>query len=568
MGNTFEMPSDVTRLSDDELEASLASAVRSFKAATQTDVVTPQTLPQLRELKASIVALKEEQQARITAAEEAAAEIDQLSSEVFGDESAEADEATESADAAEADETAAEAEADEATEATASVAVEPAASQQVRRRSLSLSAVRAKSAGAQSLSKYLPAEQRPGSVEIVASADVPGYAPGVGLDLAGVTEGFMRRASALKTSGQGTGVVASYTLPFGDDLTINDSSSAPEGSQAVIRAADQRRLSGGDLVASGGWCAPSETVYEIADVACPDMLWDAPEISLSRGGLRFFQTPVLDVNALTWIHTEQDDIAGNEKPCFTVPCPDPVEVRCDAVGICIEAGILTQRFFPELISWYVRNAMVAHEMRIKSAMYDAARAAATPVTVGSTFASFSAVFNAVALQAADMIEKLSLCDSTAVEVTFPWWLKNMFLADLMRQGAVGSNAQGEAYINDAFSRIGVRVQFARGLAPAVPTGIGGTTPATVWPGDVEFLIYPAGNFQIGRGAAVDLGVVYDSAKFVTNDHTAAFSEECVALIDRGIESRIVTVPVCADGAIGRRSDYDCTTPVPPVDPEA
>lgn len=567
MGNTFEMPSDVTRLSDDELEASLASAVRSFKAATQTDVVTPQTLPQLRELKASIVALKEEQQARITAAEEAAAEIDQLSSEVFGDEATadggEADEAA--ADEAAADEDAGEAE--EGDEATASQAVEPAAaSQQVRRRSLSLSAVRAKSAGAQSLSKYLPAEQRPGSVEIVASADVPGYAPGVGLDLAGVTEGFMRRASALKTSGQGTGVVASYTLPFGDDLTINDSSSAPEGSQAVIRAADQRRLSGGDLVASGGWCAPSETVYEIADVACPDMLWDAPEISLSRGGLRFFQTPVLDVNALTWIHTEQDDIAGNEKPCFVVPCPDPVEVRCDAVGICIEAGILTQRFFPELISWYVRNAMVAHEMRIKSAMYDAARAAATPVTVGSTFASFSAVFNAVALQAADMIEKLSLCDSTAVEVTFPWWLKNMFLADLMRQGTAGSNAQAEAYINDAFSRIGVRVQFARGLAPAVPTGIGGTTPATVWPGTVEFLIYPAGNFQIGRGAAVDLGVVYDSAKFVTNDHTAAFSEECVALIDRGIESRIVTVPVCADGAIGRRSDYTCVTT--PPDPEA
>lgn len=563
MGNHFEMPSDVTRLTDDELEASLASAVRSFKTASQTTEVTPQTLPQLRELKASIVALKDEQQARITAAEEAAAEIDQLSSEVFGNE---ADEADEAADAETADAETTDVDGGDEVEASAQTPA-PAATQPVRRNSLSLSAVRAKSAGTQSLSKYLPVEQQPGGIEIVASADVPGYAPGAGLDLSGVTEGFMRRASALKTSGQGTGVVASYTLPFSDDLTINDSSSAPEGSQAVIRAADQRRLSGGDLVASGGWCAPSETVYEIADVACPDMLWDAPEINLSRGGLRFFQTPVLDVNALTWIHTEQDDIAGNEKPCFAVPCPDPVEVRCDAIGICIEAGILTQRFFPELISWYVRNAMVAHEMRIKSAMYDQARAAATPVTVGSTFASFSAVFNAVALQAADMIEKLSLCESTAVEVTFPWWLKNMFLADLMRQGTVGSSAQGEAYINDAFSRIGVRVQFARGLAPAVPTGMGGATPATVWPGTVEFLIYPAGNFQIGRGAAVDLGVVYDSAKFVTNDHTAAFSEECVALIDRGIESRIVTVPVCADGAIGRRSDYACTAEeVPPIEP--
>lgn len=59
------------------------------------------------------------------------------------------------------------------------------------------------------------------------------------------------------------------------------------------------------------------------------------------------------------------------------------------------------------------------------------------------------------------------------------------------------------------------------------------------------------------GAGLDLGVVYDSAKFVTNDHTAAFSEECVALVDRGIDARLVTVPVCADGSIGQRTDWTC-----------
>lgn len=558
MAEKFEMPDDVTQLSDDALEDSLAAAVRSFKTASQTDVVTQSTLPLLRSLKASIQALKDERAARITAAEEAAAEIDQLSADVFGEDDETAEQGA--ADETEGETGEQDGAGDEQADAIEPTAVTASNGQTVRRNSLNLSAIRAKQTGNQSLTKYLPAEQQPGSIEIVASADVPGYAPGAGLDLSGVTEGFMRRASALKTSGQGTGVVASYTLPFSSDLVINDSSSAPEGSQAVLKAADQRRLDGGDLIASGGWCAPSETVYAIADIACPDMLWDAPEINLSRGGLRFFQTPTLDVNALTWIHTEQDDIAGNEKPCFQVPCPDPVEVRCDAIGICIEAGILTQRFFPELISWYVRNAMVAHEIRIKTAMYDAARAAATPVTMPATFASFSAVFDAVALQAADLIEKLSLCDSTALEVTFPWWLRNMFLSDLMRQGIVGSSAQGDAYIQDAFSRLGVRVQFARGLAPAVGGDapvIGGPDPATAWPATVEFLLYPAGNFQIGRGASVDLGVVYDSAKFVTNDHTAAFSEECVALVDRGIDARLVTVPVCADGSIGQRTDWTC-----------
>ncbi|MGC5413091.1 major capsid protein, partial [Streptomyces sp. DT225] len=75
---------------------------------------------------------------------------------------------------------------------------------------------------------------------------------------------------------------------------------------------------------------------------------------------------------MTWVHTEADDISGATKPCFTIPCPDPVEVRCDAVGVCLEAGILTQRHFPELVAWYLRNAMVAHEIRIRSVLYQQA----------------------------------------------------------------------------------------------------------------------------------------------------------------------------------------------------
>jgi hypothetical protein len=76
------------------------------------------------------------------------------------------------------------------------------------------------------------------------------------------------------------------------------------------------------------------------------MLWDAPEIQLARVGLRFFKIPSLDVGSMTFVHTEADDISGAVKPCFVVPCPEPDEVRCDAVGVCLQAGILTQRHMP------------------------------------------------------------------------------------------------------------------------------------------------------------------------------------------------------------------------------
>lgn len=550
--------------SDNEIEESLADVVRAFRAESQTTTVTPQTLPTLKALKASIEALKAEQSSRTAAAEAAAAEIDALTQDVFGEpETADAETVEAGAETVTA-ETDAAAVVEPTTVVTHAESVTASS-----RRSLDLNAVRARQAGqapvGNGLAKYLPADQQPGGIEIVASVDVPGYRPGQEIDLASITEGAMRRAQGLKTSGGGTGMVASYRLPFADDLIVNDSSSAPEGSTALMRAANQNRLPQGDLVASGGWCAPSETVYDITDIACPDMLWDAPEVQLNRGGLRFFRTPTLDVAALTWTWTEAQDIAaatqpsGPDKPCFVIPCPAPIDVRAEAIGVCLSVGILTQRFFPEMVDWYVRNSMVAHEIRVKTEMYNQARnsAATTAVTVRASFATFSAIYEAVALQAADMIERFNLCDSTQLEVVFPWWAKNMMLTDLARQeGVADSNTQlTEQRMISLFAELGVRVQFARGLAPAAGVSIGGAVAATTWPTTVEFLIYPSGNFQIGRGPEVNLGVIIDSVTVTTNDEKI-FSEEAVVLIDRMGLARRVTVAVCANGEIGARNTVD------------
>ncbi|MFE2088648.1 major capsid protein [Streptomyces sp. NPDC059460] len=103
----------------------------------------------------------------------------------------------------------------------------------------------------------------------------------------------------------------------------------------------------------------------------------------------------------------------------------------------------------------------------------------------------------------------------------------------------------------------MRIQWARGLSPAVPTDIGAATPATAWPDEIQFLIYPAGQLQIGRSEEVNLGVIHDSAKFSTNDYTALFAEECVALVDRSVDTRVVTVPICPPGETGGQTVVSC-----------
>ncbi|MFJ8852359.1 major capsid protein [Streptomyces sp. NPDC102437] len=559
----FELPQDLntlsdaaflTSLTDEDLADALNVSSVTFAALAAEDALTDDSLQQMRALATGSEAIRSEQLARRKAAEAAAAEIEAMAARVRGeDPNTPAPAGNTTAEGAEVQETAASAETAPAAPAAETAPAAPAPSATaaaVVRPALNLSAVR------RVQPRVLPEPPAP-TTRITAAVDVPGYTPGAPLDFNDITAGIISRANALKTAGGGVGQVISYRHPYSQELIVTDSSSAPEGTTVSLTASNQRRLPQGDLVASGGWCAPSETIYTLTDTACPDLLWDAPEIQLARGGLRYYKPLSLDVAAMTWVHTEADDISGAEKPCYRIPCPEPVEVRCDAIGVCLEAGILTQRHFPELVSWYLRNSMVAHEIRVKQYLFQKALNTATQVTLAPSFGALSAVFGAVALQSADMIERHSLCESTALEVVFPYWSRQLFLADLARQNGVNICDLDPGCVQDTFSKLGVRVQFARGLNPAVPDEIGGPNPATAFPSEVKFLMYPSGSLVIGRGEEVNLGVIHDSNKFKYNDYTALFAEECTALVDRSVDTRLVTVPVCPDGATGAQLEMVC-----------
>jgi len=546
---SYTLPEDVTALSSDELDQHIADATAAFQAMRESPDLTTEDLPALRALAAGIETLRGEHANRQAAAEAANAEIAQLSAQILGEETR-ADEADAQAETAVVEET------DVTDDVTASTRI-------AQKPLVRLNSVRKR------LPEITSPEPGPARLkpEITASVDVPGYRAGETMALGDLVPGAIARANALKSQGGGSGLIASYHHPFPEELVVDDLGSPGEGSAVTLYASKQSRLKGGDLVASGGWCAPSETMYDFLSISCPDMLWDAPEVQLRRGGLRFFPTPVLDVANMTFVHTEAADIAGTPKPCFTVPCDEPVEVRCDAVGICVRAGLLTQRHFPELIAHYLSLTMVAQEIRVRQVLLNQVAAAATPVTIAASFGALSAVYSAVALQAADIIERFSLCDNIALEVVFPWWTRNLFLADVARRNGVSVEEVTTADVQAIYSSLGVRVQWARGITD-VPfpvdndpanNVIGGTTPATVWPEEIQFLIYPAGQVQIGRGADINLGVVYDHASLQTNDYTAAFAEECVATVVRAPDGavRLVTVPVCPSGTTGGQVVQTC-----------
>lgn len=580
----FELPEDLTELSNDELSEKLNQASALFNTLALQDTVTPDHMENLRALKSAVKDIRTEMSARREAAEATAKEIEEMAAEVnveLGVDSGDGPEDEEPEGAVE----------EESTEETADN------SDELGLKSEEIAAINSDADGGNKsvaasltpvsnggngnkrvkidlsgLRKHqskivLPEEPDPEPV-ITAAAALPGHSPGSVIQLSDVSSAIHIRAKALKSSGGGRHNAAYYELPFHETQIVHNATSLPEGSAAVRTAADQNRLEGKSVVASGGWCAPSETVYTLTDSSCPDGLWTAPEIRLTRGGLNYYPDIPLD-NALladlTWEHSEAADIAGMEKPCYHIGCPDPLSMRCTAIGVCLEAGILTEQFFPELIDDYRNKAMVAHEIR--KARFVLNQALTSPMTTNvitePTFGALSAVFAQVALQVVDMQERYNLCESVSLEIVFPYWAKNLFLADIARQNGVTADDVRESAITNLFARLGVFVQFVRGIAPRVPNQIGGTEPATEWPGAIPFFLYPAGSIQVGRSAQIELGVIYDSEKIKTNDHTALFTEECIGIITRGPQYRYVVVPVCPDGATGDQVSLDCSGAISP-----
>lgn len=154
--------------------------------------------------------------------------------------------------------------------------------------------------------KAPPAPRAAGTV-ITASADVPGFSSGQKIDTLGIAEGMHSRARGL-SDGSARMPVATIRTPVPAEFMINADSDVA----AVITAAVESKLTDGTtaqaLVASGGWCTPSETMYDQFSVEGRSGLIDLPTVGITRGGINvpsFFG--ISDAVGALWTWSEASD---------------------------------------------------------------------------------------------------------------------------------------------------------------------------------------------------------------------------------------------------------------------
>lgn len=584
----LEIPENLTDLSAADLGDLRSKAVDAFQTLYAGGEFTDEDLATLGTLTEGIEALSAEISTREQAAAERAAKAAEMAAKVGADKPAPEDEDdTPAEEKAEAEEDVAEDEADQkaAEEAekkakAAAADVEPEAQVDAEPEAVTAAAPRGpiKLSGIRRhVHTPAPAITEETSVEDTTPkarmtvADVPGFAAdsdasfedlAVALDrrLQGFNSGAYAAAARAGRAMSERHSLAVVRKAFDERATVG----SPESADAAMAfAVNEKNLPGGSLVAAGGWCAPSETVYDLLEDESRDGLISLPEINVTRGGIKFTKGPKFaDLYAApSFNFTEEEAKAGKyqptsttdptnkvgAKPVYNVPCTDFEEVRLSAAGIHIQAGLLQQRGYPELVARTIRGALVAHEHKMSERIIASMETQSTAVSMDAgQIGAAAPILTAIELQVEHYRYAQRLSRSTTLEAVFPYWVHGAIRTDLARRQGVDLMDVPDSRIDAWFRSRGVNAQFVYDWQ-----ALGGEAGAfKVWPGSLKFLLYSAGTFVKGSQDVITLDTVYDSVLLGQNDYTALFTEEGYLVAKRGHDARVVTVPLNPNGGTG------------------
>ncbi|MBF1669209.1 major capsid protein [Rothia sp. (in: high G+C Gram-positive bacteria)] len=347
-------------------------------------------------------------------------------------------------------------------------------------------------------------------------------------------------------------------------ITSND---ADHVNEVLDYATSESRLEGNSLVASGGWCAPSETLYDLVSEATDAGLLSVPEVVTARGGIQFAEalnyTTLSKQMALFRFSEEDDKVAkydgkanNTTKPCFKVPCPEWHNVRLDVIGACVQAGLLQMRAYPKMIQAVVRTVLIAHANLVAMASLQAMSEGSTKVTIAANGGGTAApVLDAVELQASHMRATLRLAPKATLEAVFPAWAYGAIRADLASRNGVELIDVTDADIDRFFTVRGISAQFVYNWQEISAIN---ADKFIGYPNQVQFLLYPTGTWVRATADIITVQGLYDSTLLSKNDYTALFTEEGFAMLKRGADSRLVSVATGNRGTTGEQKAI--TTP--------
>ena len=353
----------------------------------------------------------------------------------------------------------------------------------------------------------------------------------------------------------------------GDAMRILDYASSegrlPGGS--LLRSTERAVSNGRALTAAVGWCAPSETIYDLCELESMDGILDLPEVQASRGGFFIPSNGGPDFGTIYDAIGDGGDIILSEydvendtaKVCTEIPCPAFEEVRLDVAYVCLTGSLLQSRGYPEAVTRFTRGAMAAMAHKVNESVISRIAAASTNAGTISTIAgsddAASQLLSAVELAIEDIKYRNRMSRSATIEIVLPAWVMAPIRAALARRRGVMAINVTDAEILSAFTTRRAVPHFVYDWQDAysgLSGGPGGSTPITAFPDSVQFLVYPAGTWVKAVRDVVNLDTVYDNALLTQNQYTALFVEDGFNTLQMCADSRLYEVDVDPAGITG------------------
>ncbi len=398
------------------------------------------------------------------------------------------------------------------------------------------------------------------SGSLTAAADVSGFA--AGHKFANFRDGadaIMSRLRSLPSDGR-SAIVRNSALTI--NLPENQfTQKTKDASEMLLEVASESRLSGGSLVAAGGWGAPSEHTLDFCELEDIGNLVSFPEIQITRGGIQWTKGPTYaDVAESTtgfWDMTEATAEAGVEQKTFIRPAvPDFTERRLDAVGIGMEAGLLLRQGWPELVDRYAKLLATAHQVKLaKKSIAQVEAYTGAAVNVTNAFGNAVDLLHVLELIATGERQRNKMSVKQTLEALIPYWAKAVLRADLAQRTGVDTLAVSDAQIDSLFTARNIKVQWIteyQDIPLDVTTGL-----ALTYPDTLEVIMYPAGTYVRGVAPVITLDTIYDSVNLAANDYVHLFMEQGVLMTNPCGEGRRISLPFIATGS--RAADVSKST---------
>ena len=391
---------------------------------------------------------------------------------------------------------------------------------------------------------------------VVAAADVPDVSAGQPFtDRSQFINAMVEKIGALRDAeGRGEHVrVASVKAPAVDDSRTLLAGDTAGNQEKIAEAIGRNPAETKALIASGGYCAPLESRYDVFGVGSTErpVKGALPGFRAQRGGIRWITPPSLaGVTGSVGVWTAATDASpgGATKNKLVVACGAEQTVAISAITLEMQFGNFIARAYPEMVARNTDLGMIAQARLAEQTLFTGMGTLSTAVTSALQLGTARDFLWVMARAASAYRTRHRMDPDARLSAIVPAWVRDAMREDVAWSLSPTTDnvlAETDQQIQSWISERNIDVAWYMDDASFVAAQ--GTGALADFPTSFVWELFAPGTFLFLDGGTLDIGVVRDSTLVGTNDYIQ-FTENFEAVAKVGLEALKITSTTHARGA--------------------